>query len=355
MTLLTLPCLNAKSQLLDVLFSQISDAPAVLEAPRSVAPSGRDNMKSSSEGLAPLPPVEQLWTWYCQLRSVHRIQAEYSVSHSRVHRALLAAGYRLNGSKFTPEDDALITRYYHETPPAEFSLEDLTAQLRRPHHTNVCRRARALGLTDQKRPSSRVSTEASRLGLKAHHAVTPHPRGMRGKKHAPDTLVRLSEISRTRWDAMSAEDREAKTTKMLKTKAVRGNLANPRPHASWKSGWHEIGGKRHYLRSQWEVNYAHYLEWLKQRGEIKDWEYEPETFWFETIRRGTRSYLPDFRVTENSGAQTYHEVKGWMDDRSQTKLRRMTKYHPTVVIVLIDTKAYRELSRKVAGLVPGWL
>ncbi len=53
------------------------------------------------------------------------------------------------------------------------------------------------------------------------------------------------------------------------------------------------------MRSTWEMNYAHYLDWLKKKKEIKKWEYEPDTFWFKNIRRGTCSYLPDFKIYQN--------------------------------------------------------
>lgn len=128
----------------------------------------------------------------------------------------------------------------------------------------------------------------------------------------------------------------------------------PRLNASWKAGWREIGGIKKYYRSKWEANYAYYLEWLKQTGQITDWKHEPETFWFDGIRRGCVSYLPDFRVEEVGGAMVYHEVKGWMDDRSKTKIRRMAKYHPTVRLIVIDSKGYAALKRSVQGLVPGW-
>ena len=87
---------------------------------------------------------------------------------------------------------------------------------------------------------------------------------------------------------------------------------------------------------------------------IKGWEHEPETFWFEGVKRGTRSYLPDFRVTDNNGGVVYHEVKGWMDAASKTKLKRMKKYHPHIKMELIDSKRYAALSRKVKSIVPGW-
>lgn len=121
-----------------------------------------------------------------------------------------------------------------------------------------------------------------------------------------------------------------------------------------KQGWREIGGYRKYYRSRWEANYARYLEWLKQLGEIKEWLHEPETFWFENIKRGVRSYLPDFKVTNNNGDIEYHEVKGWMDDRSKTKLKRMKKYYPHIKMVLIQAKQYKEIGKKVSIMISGW-
>jgi hypothetical protein len=136
---------------------------------------------------------------------------------------------------------------------------------------------------------------------------------------------------------------------------VPGRASMPaNPPGSWKAAWRTIGGQRCYFRSSWEANYGRYLEWLRANGQIKKWEHEPETFWFEAIKRGTRSYLPDFRVTEINGRIEYHEVKGWMDDRSKTKIRRMAKYHPTVILKVIDGKAYKALAKQVSRLVEGW-
>lgn len=121
-----------------------------------------------------------------------------------------------------------------------------------------------------------------------------------------------------------------------------------------KAGWHTIGGVRKYYRSSWESNYAYYLEWLKQLGKVTEWQHEPKTFWFEGIRRGTVSYLPDFRVVWADGRVEWHEVKGHMDARSATKIKRMAKYHPDVVLVVIGSKAYAQLKRAVYTLCPGW-
>lgn len=109
-----------------------------------------------------------------------------------------------------------------------------------------------------------------------------------------------------------------------------------------------------YVRSSWEANYARYLNWLQANGQIKSWEYEPVTFEFHAIKRGSRFYTPDFRITENSGAQKFHEVKGWLDKRSKTKLARMAKYYPEHPVILIQSKEMTELRAKVSALIPSW-
>ena len=106
-------------------------------------------------------------------------------------------------------------------------------------------------------------------------------------------------------------------------------------------GWYNLNTKRYYFRSSWEVNYARYLEWLLSRKDIKSWEYEPDVFWFEEIRRGVRSYLPDFKITNNNGTIEYHEVKGWMDPKSVTKIKRMAKYYPKTKLIVIGKEEYK--------------
>lgn len=119
-----------------------------------------------------------------------------------------------------------------------------------------------------------------------------------------------------------------------------------------------IGGKRKdlgiYVRSTWEANYARYLNWLIGIGEIKKWEYEVDTFEFHKIKKGTRFYTPDFKITNKDGSIEYHEVKGYMDKRSQTKLNRMKKYYPDIKIVLIDKEVYYAIKKDVSGLVENW-
>ena len=110
-----------------------------------------------------------------------------------------------------------------------------------------------------------------------------------------------------------------------------------------KKDWYTSGDRRYYLKSSWEKSYAQYLDNIKSNGIITEWEYEPDTFWFEKIKRGVRSYTPDFKVTLASGDVEYHEVKGYLDSKSKTKLNRMRIYHPHIKMKLIDRVEMRNL------------
>jgi hypothetical protein len=231
--------------------------------------------------------------------------------------------------------------------------------------TNVCRKAKELGLTQQSRkkvatlksaPKFSTSEErrAFQSALQASRiAEHGHPRGSLGLKHSAETIQKISLKSKLRWASMSQEQRDDLVLKRVKAKRDAGvPFANPR--GSWKAAWREIGGKRCFFRSRWEANYARYLEWLKSIGQIAEWEHEAKTFWFEGIKRGCVSYLPDFKVTECNGKVQWHEVKGWMDARSKTTIARMGRYHPQEVLVVVREKQYRDIERKVSTLIVGW-
>jgi transposase-like protein len=215
-------------------------------------------------------------------------------------------------------------------------------------------KAKELGLTTYRRKRAYNAEKTSKY-MKEWHARNDHPKGFRGRNHSDKSKTVIGGKSLKSWAGRTEEQRSDLALKMVKTRVDRyGTAAPPRLGTSWKAEWRTIGGERSFYRSMWEANYARYLEWLRVRGEIKTWEHEPKTFWFEAIRRGTRSYLPDFRVTENNGAVIYHEVKGWMDDRSKTKINRMRIYYPDVKLIIIDARGYRAIMRQAASLVPGW-
>lgn len=123
---------------------------------------------------------------------------------------------------------------------------------------------------------------------------------------------------------------------------------------TWKQSWQTIGGKTKFFRSRWEANYARYLEFQKSQGKIIDWLHEPKTFWFEGIRRGCTSYLPDFEVINLDVSHYWVEVKGWMDSKSRTKIRRFEKYYPKEKLIVIRQKEYKALCEEFSELIPGW-
>lgn len=248
-------------------------------------------------------------------------------------------------------------------------LDGLSVRWGKPK-SNIARKARALGLTSQSRRKVtdrkvRVplyATQAERnaavgRATKERLARDGHPRGMLGKKHTAEVRRQISEKSKQFWEGLTEQQRADLNLKMLKAKVAKDiPIANHTKRGSWKAGWREIGGKRNYYRSRWEANYARFLECLKVSGEIVDWQHEPETFWFDGILRGVRSYKPDFRVIGGTSpdASTLHEVKGWMDARSHTTLKRMAKYHPDETIILIRERQYNAIARNYAAFIEGW-
>lgn len=199
---------------------------------------------------------------------------------------------------------------------------------------------------EQKRKSS--------LRLKKWHSENEHPKGMLGKKHSQETVEKMSIISKQNFAKLTDEQKISRVIKGQKTRVKNGNGVNERKNVSWKGGWREIGGINKYYRSRWEANYARFLQWLVEQGKIKTWKHEPETFWFEGIKRGTVSYLPDFWIQELDGTDCFHEVKGWMDDRSKTKLKRMAKYYPNVKLLVINAKEYKQLEKQFSSIIVGW-
>jgi hypothetical protein len=108
-----------------------------------------------------------------------------------------------------------------------------------------------------------------------------------------------------------------------------------------------------YFRSSWEANWARYLNWRKERREIKGWSFESETFEFP-VKKGSKFYTPDFKITALDGSIYFEEIKGWMDQKSRTKLKRMRIHYPEVKIEVIDFTIYRQAAKQLVGIIPNW-
>ena len=124
------------------------------------------------------------------------------------------------------------------------------------------------------------------------------------------------------------------------------------PYQHIQAGWYIGKYGRIWMRSKWERNYAFYLDWLKSIGEIQGWAYEPDEFEFP-VKRGTRFYKPDFRITNNDNSVEYHEVKGYWTGKAKTQVKRFRKYYPDLKLVIIGKDAYKAIAEKSA-LILGW-
>ena len=96
-----------------------------------------------------------------------------------------------------------------------------------------------------------------------------------------------------------------------------------------------VGGKTCSFRSMAEYRWARYLQLLKEQGHIQDWEYEPRKFLFLGEISAPVQYTPDYRITEPDGTVVYQEFKGYHDRGTNTKLQRMAKHYPHVIMELV--------------------
>jgi hypothetical protein len=127
-------------------------------------------------------------------------------------------------------------------------------------------------------------------------------------------------------------------------------------YSDWSTyqGWFSVGGREMFFKSLWEKRYCLYLELLKRNGKIKEWWYEPDQFVFDRIKKGTKGYLPDFKVLFNSGAIEYIEIKGYMDKKSATKIKRMRIYHPGIKLRIIGKEWFNENGAVLKSVIKDW-
>ncbi len=157
-------------------------------------------------------------------------------------------------------------------------------------------------------------------------------------------LLKVSKRRRT--EAEKAHQSKIRAGKMPSNMAF-GGLNYP----NVQRGDYENSKGTMYFRSKWEANYALYLDFLVKQKQIKSWEFEAEFFIFDKIKYGTTRYLPDFKITNLDGSLEYHEVKGYMDSRSKTKLRRMKRYYPKIKLILVEKESYNSIKKKVGRML----
>lgn len=308
-----------------------------------------------------------------------------------------------NNLSYTPEEKEKIIALYTSVPKdGALDLIKLCKEINRPLG-NICRFAREKGLTNihRKRPlnpenysrkrfvvcnrfiwseenisflkknykdktykylkqyigvgDNIIRKKLKELGLNKLDGTTiwvycKHPKGMTGKTHSKKYCKEFAERTRNYFKNATKEQLETRRLNSMRTKIKNGTLNPLKNTTNPYSRTH--GGKRKdlnniYFRSSWEANIARYYNFVG----IK-WEFEPKEFIFNTIKRGCILYTPDFYLPEED---RWVEVKGWMDKKSKTKLRRFEKYYPEeyAKLEIIDEKAYNKF-KEYAEIIPGW-
>ena len=289
---------------------------------------------------------------YNDLKSIWKVADKFSMCGQSVHERLQKAGIKFQNQKITEEEKRKIREVYEKGfKRGDNALKDLSNELCRTVPL-IARTAAKMGLTSNSRKTSDKNKEMGSERLKKWHSENDHPKGIKGKTHSDDYRKECGRRLKIWWANATQDEKNENRKKALTTKRANGKDTNYR--GNWKAKWRTIGGKKKFFRSAWEANYARYLEVLKINNCIKDWFHEPETFWFEKIKRGVRSYLPDFKVINLDDSHEWKEVKGWMDDKSKTKLKRFAKYFPKEKMTVIDKKWFNENSSKMKIACKDW-
>jgi hypothetical protein len=180
-----------------------------------------------------------------------------------------------------------------------------------------------------------------------------------GSPELSDKLSKLTKLAMQRPEVQEkirqpkgvlSLERRMQISDSLAGKMPKNLFMNNNQYSNIQRGEYDINGTTIFFRSKWEANYALYLDFLIDCKEIIKWEFEPDTFMFGKIKLGIRSYTPDFKVFNNNSSHEYHEVKGYMDSKSKTKLKRFAKYYPDEKLILIDGPQYNLLKKQIGKL-----
>lgn len=297
---------------------------------------------------------DQIAPLYLKLQNVWKVGIELNIPGQTVHKYLVDKNLINKMNYFTKDDELKLIETYKSYRDVG-NLKELANIMCRTVPF-LARKAKSLGLTDR---DNRISMKpfAIQISINTKKFIQDkgHPKGMLGKKHTEELKKEMSLRSKALWDdpnsIFNSNKFKQKQSDHMALMQASGRLNNN--YSRTKNGSVKIDERVYFYRSSWEVNIASFLQFQKENNLIKEWEYEPDVFWFEKIKRGVRSYKPDFKITKVDGAQYYIEVKGWMDDKSKTKLRRMKLYFPNVIIDLIDVKRYNIIKNN-ASLYKYW-
>jgi len=97
--------------------------------------------------------------------------------------------------------------------------------------------------------------------------------------------------------------------------------------------WEDRRGRAWVFKSRWELAYA---KWLDDQD--YEWDYEPCKFGLSKCS----CYTPDFAVRVNGNIE-YHEVKGWLDERTKERLMEFVEMYPEKTLKIMGPKQMVDL------------
>lgn len=301
--------------------------------------------KPFAKGTSYKIPDEIIIESYSRLKNVWKVGEEIGMSGQQVQTRLVKLNISRNNPHMTQREIVRIREVYESgILHGDGKLKNLSRELNRTIPF-ISRFAGRMGLTTYSRERTEEARKAIGKRSKRWIKKNGHPRGMLGKTHTPEVREIVGRASVLKWMSITRKEHKKRTIKSLLTKFERGHMGNTSGDSkkTWKGQWAQVGPHYHYFRSTWEIKYAQYLEEKRQNGEIQYWEPEESTFIFEDINSSARSYKPDFTVQENDYSETFHEVKGWMDERSKKCIELMAKEYPQASLVIIDSLKFKRL------------
>lgn len=277
--------------------------------------------------------------------SVWKSAEKLGMCGQSVWERLKKLGY-IDDDAWTVQQIDLLKEYYSVGETEPININKL-AELLGKHKTNVCRKAKELGLTTSRyrKKTPEYCQEVSRRA-KEWLANNPHPKG--AYKHGKE--IRICPSCGMFFEVYP------KSEQVYCSKGCGKNHAQSQGNQGYAKTGKRADLNNQYFRSRWEANYARYLNFLIANGEpIVKWEFEPETFEFKKIKKGTRFYTPDFKITFKDGHIAYHEVKGWDYPKGRTARKRFIKYYPHLELVLIDKQFFNGLRKNgFHKFIPYW-
>lgn len=291
---------------------------------------------------------------------IKNISQKLSLILNRTPRAIINKAYDLgitHREKYYTEEKIQFLKDNYD----KMSMNDLAVILNK-NESNIYRKMKELGLKKTKRIANTVNPKKTHQyseeeknkiseSRKEWYKTHEHPKGYLGHTHSEETRKKLVQHSKEYWENITLDKLEERRIKQRITK-IKNNTLNPminrsNPYSRTRSGKRKDLNNI-FFRSSWEANIARYFNY---KG--IEWQFEPKTFIFHTIKRGCVSYLPDFYLPKED---KWIEVKGWFDNKSKTKLKRFEKYYPEEYkkLQLITRKEYEKIQKEYSHLIKEW-